>query len=321
MAILEVKNLNLGFQCEDIFRQALYDVNFALHKGKMLSLVGESGCGKTMSAMSILGLIPKTARITSGEILYNNENLLLKNNHQMQKIRGGKIALIPQDPMTSLNPLYTVGDQLLEIIKIHQNLQGHQAEEKAIEAFEAVQIPDAKSRLKNYPHEFSGGMKQRAIIAMALACKAEILIADEPTTALDVTIQAQIMKLLNDIKLNNGTSILLITHDLALVSENADEIAVMYSGRIVESAPNSEFFNNPQHPYSKALLKSLPSNRGDKLETIQGQPPSLSQKIDGCKFHPRCNYCMDICTKEIPVLQNITPVHKSACFLNNNINV
>lgn len=320
MAILEVKNLNLGFQCEDIFRQALYDVNFALHKGKMLSLVGESGCGKTMSAMSILNLLPKTARITSGEILYNGENLLLKNNKQMQKIRGGKIALIPQDPMTSLNPLYTVGDQLLEIIKIHQNLQGHQAEQKAIEAFEAVQIPDAKSRLKNYPHEFSGGMKQRAIIAMALACKAEILIADEPTTALDVTIQAQIMKLLNEIKINNETSILLITHDLALVSENADEIAVMYSGRIVEKAPNSEFFNNPQHPYSKALLKSLPSNRGNKLETIQGQPPSLSQKIDGCKFHPRCNYCMEICTKEIPELKNITPAHKSACFLNSNTN-
>lgn len=320
MAILEVKNLNLGFQCEDIFRQALYDVNFALHKGKMLSLVGESGCGKTMSAMSILNLLPKTARITSGEILYNGENLLLKNNKQMQKIRGGKIALIPQDPMTSLNPLYTVGDQLLEVIKIHQNLQGHQAEEKAIEAFEAVQIPDAKSRLKNYPHEFSGGMKQRAIIAMALACKAEILIADEPTTALDVTIQAQIMKLLNEIKINNETSILLITHDLALVSENADEITVMYSGRIVENAPNSEFFNNPQHPYSKALLKSLPSNRGNKLETIQGQPPSLSQKIDGCKFHPRCNYCMEICTKEIPELKNITPVHKSACFLNSNTN-
>lgn len=320
MAILEVKNLNLGFQCEDIFRQALYDVNFALHKGKMLSLVGESGCGKTMSAMSILNLLPKTARITSGEILYNGENLLLKNNKQMQKIRGGKIALIPQDPMTSLNPLYTVGDQLLEVIKIHQNLQGHQAEQKAIEAFEAVQIPDAKSRLKNYPHEFSGGMKQRAIIAMALACKAEILIADEPTTALDVTIQAQIMKLLNEIKINNETSILLITHDLALVSENADEIVVMYSGRIVENAPNSEFFNNPQHPYSKALLKSLPSNRGNKLETIQGQPPSLSQKIDGCKFHPRCNYCMEICTKEIPELKNITPVHKSACFLNSNTN-
>ena len=316
MAILEVKNLNLGFQSEDIFRQALYDVSFSLEKGKMLSIVGESGCGKTMSAMSILGLIPKTARITSGEIHFNGENLLTKSQKEMQKIRGGKIALIPQDPMTSLNPLYTVGDQLLEIIKIHQGLSGQEAEQKAIEAFEAVQIPAAKSRLKNYPHEFSGGMKQRAIIAMALACQAEILIADEPTTALDVTIQAQIMKLLNDIKTNSDTSILLITHDLALVSENADEIAVMYAGRIVENAPSREFFANPNHPYSKALLKSLPSNRGEKLETIKGQPPTLAQKIDGCKFNPRCEFCMDICTQKVPNLENITPEHKSACYLN-----
>ena len=242
MAILEVKNLNLGFQCEEIFRPALFDVSFSLEKGKMLSIVGESGCGKTMSAMSILNLIPKTARITSGEIIFNNENLLMKTQKQMQHIRGTKIALIPQDPMTSLNPLYTIGNQLLEIIKIHQNLTGVEAEKKAIEAFEAVQIPSAKSRLKNYPHEFSGGMKQRAIIAMALCCNAEILIADEPTTALDVTIQAQIMHLLQDIKINSGTSILLITHDLALVRENSDEIAVMYSGRIVENAPNEEFF-------------------------------------------------------------------------------
>ncbi len=316
MAILEVKNLNLGFQCEEEFRQALYDVSFSLEKGKMLSIVGESGCGKTMSAMSILGLIPKTARITSGEIHFNGENLLTKSQKEMQKIRGGKIALIPQDPMTSLNPLYTVGDQLLEIIKIHQGLNGKEANEKAIEAFEAVQIPAAKSRLKNYPHEFSGGMKQRAIIAMALACQAEILIADEPTTALDVTIQAQIMKLLNDIKTNSDTSILLITHDLALVSENADEIAVMYAGRIVENAPSREFFANPNHPYSKALLKSLPSNRGEKLETIKGQPPTLAQKIDGCKFNPRCEFCMEICTQKVPNLENITPEHKSACYLN-----
>ncbi len=316
MAILEVKNLNLGFQCEEEFRQALYDVSFSLEKGKMLSIVGESGCGKTMSAMSILGLIPKTARITSGEIHFNGENLLTKSQKEMQKIRGGKIALIPQDPMTSLNPLYTVGDQLLEIIKIHQGLSGQEAEQKAIEAFEAVQIPAAKSRLKNYPHEFSGGMKQRAIIAMALACQAEILIADEPTTALDVTIQAQIMKLLNDIKTNSDTSILLITHDLALVSENADEIAVMYAGRIVENAPSREFFANPNHPYSKALLKSLPSNRGEKLETIKGQPPTLAQKIDGCKFNPRCEFCMEICTQKVPNLENITPEHKSACYLN-----
>lgn len=316
MAILEVKNLNLGFQSEDTFRQALFDVSFSLEKGKILSIVGESGCGKTMSAMSILNLIPKTARITSGEIIFNGENLLEKSQKEMQHYRGSKIALIPQDPMTSLNPLYTVGDQLLEILKFHQNLQGEEAEKKAIEAFEAVQIPSAKSRLKNYPHEFSGGMKQRAIIAMALACNAEVLIADEPTTALDVTIQAQIMNLLNEIKTNNGTSILLITHDLALVSENTDDIAVMYAGRIVEQAPSKEFFSNPNHPYSKALLKSLPSNRGEKLETIQGQPPTLSQVINGCKFNPRCEFCMDICSQQIPELKNISQTHKSACFLN-----
>lgn len=316
MSILEIKNLNLGFQCEDEFRQALFDVSLTLEKGKMLSVVGESGCGKTMTAMSILGLIPKTARIIGGEIWYNGENLLTKSNSQMQHIRGDKIALIPQDPMTSLNPLYTVGDQLLEVIKAHQGIDGEDAEKKAIEAFEAVQIPGAKSRLKNYPHEFSGGMKQRAIIAMALACNAEILIADEPTTALDVTIQAQIMNLLQEIKTNNGTSILLITHDLALVRENSDNIAVMYSGRVVESAPNKEFFENPQHPYSKALLKSIPSNRGEKLETIKGQPPTLAQKIDGCKFNPRCDYCMDICKKAIPSLKTISEHHSCACFLN-----
>ena len=316
MSILEVKNLNLGFQCEDAFYQALYDVSFSLEEGKMLSIVGESGCGKTMSAMSILGLIPKTARITSGEIYFNNENLLEKTQKQMQSIRGGKIALIPQDPMTSLNPLYTVGDQLLEIIEIHQGLKGEAAIKTAIEAFEAVQIPGAKSRLKNYPHEFSGGMKQRAIIAMALACNAEVLIADEPTTALDVTIQSQIMSLLNDIKVNNGTSILLITYDLALVSENSDDIAVMYSGRIVEKAPSNEFFANPNHPYSKALLKSLPSNKGERLETINGQPPALSQNISGCRFNPRCDYCMGICTENVPFLCDIGTEHKSACFLN-----
>ncbi len=316
MSVLEVKNLNLGFQNEDKFRQALFDVSLTLEKGKMLSVVGESGCGKSMTAMSILGLIPKTARITGGKILFNGENLLTKTKSEMQHIRGAKIALIPQDPMTSLNPLFTVGEQLLEIIKIHQGLDRTQAEKKAIEAFEAVQIPGAKSRLKNYPHEFSGGMKQRAIIAMALACNAEILIADEPTTALDVTIQAQIMSILQEIKVYNQTTILLITHDLALVRENADDIAVMYAGRIVEKAPNDEFFNNTNHPYSKALLNSIPSNRGEKLETIKGQPPTLSQQIYGCKFHPRCDFCMEVCTKNVPHLENLSNNHYSACFLN-----
>lgn len=314
--LLDVKNLNLGFELESGFYQALYDVTFSLERGKMLSLVGESGCGKTMSAMSILGLIPKTAKIISGEIIFKNENLLLKSQKQMQSIRGRKIALIPQDPMTSLNPLYTLGDQLLEVIKIHQGLKGEDARRKAIDAFDAVKIPSAESRLENYPHEFSGGMKQRAIIAMALACNAEILIADEPTTALDVTIQAQIMNLLEDIKTNNGTSILLITHDLALVSENTDDIAVMYAGRIVEKASKKEFFDHPNHPYSRALLNSLPSNRAEKLETINGQPPTLSQKILGCRFNPRCEYCMEICQKEVPELREIYANHQSACFLN-----
>ena len=316
MSVLEVKNLNLGFNVEDSFQQALFDVNFSLEKGQTLALVGESGCGKTMSAMSILNLIPKTAKITSGEIIYNGENLLDKTQKEMSKIRGVKIALIPQDPMTSLNPLYTVGDQLLEVIKIHKGLKGNEAKRQAIEAFEAVQIPDARNRLNNYPHEFSGGMKQRAVIAMALATDAEILIADEPTTALDVTIQAQIMKLLNEIKQNNQTSILLITHDLALVSENSQNIAVMYAGRIVESAPANEFFSNPNHPYSQALLKSIPSNRQTPLETIKGQPPTLSQKIDGCRFHPRCDFCGGKCQTQVPKLIQIGQNHFSACFLN-----
>ena len=316
MSILDVKNLNLGFNCENGFRQALYDVNFSLEKGKMFALVGESGCGKTMSAMSILQLLPKTAKITGGEIIFDGKNLLNCTQSEMQKIRGAKIALIPQDPMTSLNPLYTVGDQLLEVLKVHQNLEGKEAFQKAIEAFEMVQIPCPEIRLKSYPHEFSGGMKQRAIIAMALCCNAEILIADEPTTALDVTIQAQIMKLLKEIKEQTETAIMLITHDLALVGENADEVSVMYAGRIVENAPADEFFQTPNHPYSMALLKAIPSNKGEKLETIPGHPPTIQQTIDGCKFHPRCKFCMEICKQEIPPMFTVGQNHNSACFLN-----
>ncbi len=320
MNVLDVENLNLGFDCENGFNQALWDVSFSLEKGKMLALVGESGCGKSVSAMSILQLLPKTAKITSGTINFEGIDLMSESPKNMQKIRGSKIALIPQDPMTSLNPLFTVGEQLLEVIRIHQNLRGKEAWEKAIKAFEAVQIPCAEKRLKSYPHEFSGGMKQRAIIAMALACEAEILIADEPTTALDVTIQAQIMNLLEKIKNERNTAILLITHDLALVREHADNIAVMYAGRIVESAAAKEFFEHPNHPYSIALLNSLPSNRDKSLETIKGQPPSIQQKIQGCKFHPRCKNCMEICKKEVPSEYKISEHHISACFLNDSFN-
>ena len=315
--MLQVKDLNLGFNCKSGFKQALYNVSFELQEGKIHALVGESGCGKTISAMSILNLLPKNSIIKSGEICFNGENLLTYNQKNMQTIRGAKIALIPQDPMTSLNPLYTIGDQLLEVIKIHQNLTGSEAKQKAIEALEAVQISCAEARLNSYPHEFSGGMKQRAIIAMALACNAKVLIADEPTTALDVTIQAQIMNLLKKIKKENNTAILLITHDLALVSENADEISVMYAGRIVENAPTKEFFQAPNHPYSRALINALPANNKEILETIEGQPPSIQQEINGCKFHPRCKYCMEICTKEFPTLKSVGGNHFSACWLNN----
>lgn len=315
MNILNIEKLNLGFNCENGFKQALWDVSFSLEKGKIHALVGESGCGKTISAMSILRLLPKTAHIKSGNIYFYDENILDFNKKQLEHLRGAKIALIPQDPMTSLNPLYTIGNQLLEVINIHQGLNGKEAYKKAIEALEAVQIPCAEERFNSYPHEFSGGMKQRAIIAMALACNAEVLIADEPTTALDVTIQAQIMNLLQEIKTKRDVSILLITHDLALVGENADYVSVMYAGRIVESAPSKEFFANPKHPYSLALMKSIPSKRGEKLETIQGQPPSINQNISGCRFHPRCEYCMEICVEEVPPFFEVSEEHCSACWL------
>ncbi len=316
MAILEVNNLNLGFRTENGFRQALFDVSFGLEKGKTLALVGESGCGKSISALSILRLLPKTAQIKNGQILFKHQDILTLSEKEMHSIRGAQIALIPQDPMTSLNPLYTIENQLLEVIKIHQNLQGDEAKKKALEALEMVQIPCAAERLKAYPHEFSGGMKQRAIIAMALACQAEVLIADEPTTALDVTIQAQIMKLLSEIKSQLGTSILLITHDLGLVGENADEVAVMYAGRVVEKAPAKEFFAHPNHPYSHALLNSIPANRGKILETIQGQPPTIHQDISGCRFHPRCKCCFEPCAVDVPPNFVVGESHISACFLN-----
>ncbi len=313
--IVEIKNLELGFNTAIGFCKAVHGVSFYLKKGEMLALVGESGCGKTITAMSILNLLPKNAQIIGGEILYRGENLLKLPQREMNKIRGAKIALIPQDPMTSLNPLYTIENQLLEVVKIHQGLEGEQAREKVIEALELVQIPCPEVRMKSYPHEFSGGMKQRAIIAMALACNAEVIIADEPTTALDVTIQAQIMELLNDIKRKKGTAILLITHDLALVKENADRISVMYAGEIVESGDNCEFFITPKHPYTKALLNALPKNSSGRLETICGQPPSIQQEILGCKFHPRCTACFDVCPQKNPQEVQISKTHWAKCFL------
>ncbi len=304
MTLLVIEKLNLGFNLSSGFKQVLYDVSLNVDKGKMLAIVGESGSGKTLTAMSILNLLPETAEIKSGQVLFGGENLLLKSDFQMQKIRGKNIALIPQDPMTALNPLYTVGNQLLEVINLHQP-KVENPNLIAINALKEVKIPNAEERMNAYPHELSGGMKQRIIIAMALACHADLIIADEPTTALDVTVQAQIMNLLEEIKEKTQTSIILITHDLALVAENADFVAVMYAGRIVEYTSREELFKNPLHPYTKALFKALPDMNQDKLIPIDGQPPALNDKINGCPFHPRCVEIMDICPKKNPDLITI----------------
>lgn len=317
MTILKIENLNLVFNLQSGIFQALYDVNLELKKGQTLAIVGESGCGKTLTAMSIMRLIPNTAQITSGKIIYKDKNLLELSESQMQKIRGKEIALIPQDPMTSLNPLYSIGDQLLEVIELHQGLKGEEAEKTAIEALEKVKIPNAKERLKSYPHEFSGGMRQRVIIAMAIACNANIIIADEPTTALDVTVQAQIMDLLNEIRHFYNTSIILISHDLGLVAENCDKIAVMYAGSVVEYSDNKELFASPKHPYTKALLKSLPDMNTEKLEIIQGNPPSIKENIQGCPFSPRCPFRKEICAEAKPSMININDSSLVSCWLYN----
>lgn len=314
--ILEIKNLDLFFKGEEEDFQALYDVNLSFEKGKIHSIVGESGCGKTMTAMSVIRLLPKTAFIKNGEIFFNNEDLLKYKEPQMRDLRGNKIALIPQDPMTSLNPLYTIGNQLVESIQAHTKVNKRQALRKAREVMDLVKIPDADKKLDFYPHEFSGGMKQRIIIAMALACNADLIIADEPTTALDVTIQKQIMDLLLEIKNEFKTTIILITHDLALVSNYADTITVMYSGHVVEQAEAKEFFKNPKHPYSISLLNSLPNiNPALKLKTIAGAPPSIQENITGCKFHPRCDFFeQGLCDVNNPILKEKEYKHFSACL-------
>lgn len=311
--ILEIKNLNLFFN----EYQALYDVNLMLNRGVMHALVGESGCGKSITAMSVLRLLPKSAAVKNGEIYFKGENLLNYTDREMRNLRGNNIALIPQDPMTSLNPLYTVGNQLVEAIRAHKKVSERQALRKAKEVLDLVKISDIDRKLNFYPHEFSGGMKQRIIIAMALACNAELIIADEPTTALDVTIQKQIMDLMAEIKKDFGTTILLISHDLALVSNYADYISVMYAGHIVEEAPAGKFFKNPLHPYSIALLNSLPSkNPALKLKTIEGVPPSIQEPIAGCKFHPRCDFFKPgICDAEEPVLKEKEIYHFSSCLI------
>ena len=268
-----------------------------------------------MTAMSIINLLPKDAKITSGKIFFDGQDLLKLSQKEIQKIRGRKISLIPQDPMTSLNPLFTVKEQVREVIEMNSDLRGSQTDKKIIELFDMVKIPDAKNRLNSYPHEFSGGMKQRVIISMALAVNAELIIADEPTTALDSTIQLQIMDLLEEIKKEINTSILLISHDLGLVANYSQNCAVMYAGHIVEKAPTNDLIRRPSHPYTEALINSLPDFEKNTITSIDGQPPSIYDKIQGCSFNPRCKYAKEECRNSFPDTKNAGENHYVKCFV------
>lgn len=312
---LEIKNLRISFRRGSSLFEAVHGVSFSLGDGRALGIVGESGCGKTLSAMSVMRLLPSTAVITEGEIVYNGLDILSLSEKEMRMIRGNKIALIPQDPLTSLNPLYTIGDQLMEVILLHQEVTKKEAKEIALESLNMVKIPDASKRFDDYPYQFSGGMCQRVIIAMALASEPDLIIADEPTTALDVTVQAQIMELFSEIRQKRKTSLILITHDLGLISENVDDVAVMYAGAVVEYASVKELFLNPSHPYTKGLLGSLPRGSKERLKIIEGQPPQVGEIISGCSFHQRCEFVMDKCNKKYPERYFLSDNHSVNCFL------
>lgn len=317
--ILEIKNLGTHFFTRAGVVKAVDDVSFAIERGSTVALVGESGSGKSVTSLSVMRLVQPPGKIVAGQILFNGKDLVKAGNEEMRKLRGSEIAMIFQDPMTSLNPVYTVGDQIAESIKLHQKLGKKQAWTKAVEMMQRVKIPDAERRASDYPHQLSGGMRQRVMIAMALSCNPELLIADEPTTALDVTIQAEILDLLRGLKDDFDLSMLLITHDLGVVAETADRVAVMYTGRIVEEATVRDIFHQPKHPYTEGLLRSVPrlseaGLRRKRLDTIEGTVPSLLALPEGCKFAPRCAYKIKDCTKgDIPLIE-ITGERKTRCI-------
>ncbi|MGR9545554.1 ABC transporter ATP-binding protein [Priestia megaterium] len=316
--MIQIKNLHVQFSTYGGRVQAVRGVSFDLHKGETLAIVGESGCGKSVTSQSIMRLIPTPpGRITSGSILFKGQDLTKLPEKKMRDIRGADISMIFQDPMTALNPTLRVGEQISENIMQHENISKEKAKEKAFEMLELVGIPNPKERLKQYPHEFSGGMRQRIVIAMALVCNPEVLIADEPTTALDVTIQAQILELFKDIQQKTDVSIVLITHDLGIVGQVADRVAVMYAGKIVEIGTRRDIFYTPQHPYTKGLLRSVP--RLDLYESelvpIAGSPPDLFAPPSGCSFAPRCPYVMEVCDRMYPVSTKLKESHQVHCWL------
>ncbi|PND18124.1 peptide ABC transporter ATP-binding protein [Ensifer sp. MMN_5] len=321
--LLDVRELETHFYGEESVTRALGGISFQVKRGETLGVVGESGCGKSVTALSILRLLPKlTARTVSGEVRFQGRDLLNLSEREMRKIRGDKIAMIFQDPMTSLNPVYTVGHQIAEAVQIHTGASHSIAMAKAEEVLRFVRIADPKRRINNYPYEMSGGMRQRVMIAMALACSPELLIADEATTALDVTIQAQILRLIVDLKERMGTAVMFITHDLGIVAETCQRVIVMYAGRIVEQANVTELFARPMHPYTQALMRSVPDRRQGRqrrLPEIAGIVPNLREPIIGCSFAPRCPFAINICREKTPVMSDIEFGHAAACWRSEEI--
>ncbi len=317
MPLLEVNDLRTHFFTREGTVRAVDGISFSVEKGKTLGIVGESGCGKSVTALSIMGLIPKPpAKIVSGQVLFESQDLTKLSERQLEDVRGREIAMIFQDPMTSLNPTLTIGTQITETIRRHYDVPQKQANKKAIELLEEVRIPRASERLADYPHRFPGGMRQRVMIAIALSCDPKLLIADEPTTALDVTVQASVLDLLDDLRHEYEMSMIIITHDMGVVAEAADDIIVMYAGQVVEAASTLDLFDNPEHPYTEALLGALPQLEGEgiregRLTAIPGRPPDLLDPPEACRFGPRCPYAssQDSCTKQMPELRELRPGH------------
>lgn len=317
-SMLEVRNLKTYFFTEEGVVKAVNDVSFEVDKGEILGLVGESGCGKSVTSLSIMGLIPDPpGKILNGEIWFNGENLLEKSEKELREIRGNDISMIFQEPMTALNPVFTVGHQIEEVLKLHTDLRGKELTDRAIEMLRLVGIPSPTQRIKNYPHEMSGGMRQRVMIAMALACNPSLLIADEPTTALDVTIQAQILDLIVEMQRKFNSAVILITHDLAVIAETVDKVAVMYAGVIVEKADVHELFKNPMHPYTQGLLNSIPvlGHRNKELQEIPGRVPNLINLPKGCYFADRCSKATEACRQGDIPLKEVKPGHFVRCVL------
>ncbi|MFC6723965.1 ABC transporter ATP-binding protein, partial [Halobium palmae] len=318
--VLSVRNLRTSFYTDKEVIRAVDGVSFDIERGETVGIVGESGSGKSVTARSIMGLVESPGRIDEGSIRFKGEELTTKSQKQWRKLRGSGIAMVFQDPLTSLNPVYTVGNQIKESLRLHQNMSGRAATEEAIELLESVGIPDARRRLREYPHEFSGGMRQRAVIAMALACDPELLICDEPTTALDVTIQAQILELLESLQEERALSIMFITHDMGVIAEVADRVNVMYAGEVVETASVEAIFADPKHPYTRGLLRSIPSleTDGERLSTIEGDVPTPNEAPTYCRFAPRCPEAFDECDAVHPVSLPVnadSPDHTAACLL------